>query len=72
MLEWLKKRKKHEDRTWDFEGRCEECGRPLKLYMNVETRQKIILEVENCADHLGKAVILWPQREDVIRNDNLL
>ncbi len=55
------------DRTHDFEGRCSECGKPLTLYVYVVTQNTLVLRVDECGKHPGKDVILWPQREDVIR-----
>lgn len=55
--------------TEDFEGRCECCAKRLKLYVMVITSRRIILDVIPCKDHPKDAMILWPQRKDLIRRD---
>ena len=66
-MKWPGKKNKKIPHLWDFEGRCEECAKNLKLYMVVSTQQIITLEVEECSEHPGSALILYPQRDDVIR-----
>jgi len=64
MLKWLFRRKQTED---DFEGRCEGCAKRLDLEVTVITSRRIILDVIPCKDHPKDAMILWPQRKDLIR-----
>ena len=59
--------KKTLKRTWDFEGRCEKCAEPLKLYITVISRDIIMLQVESCPQHPNSSHILWPKsRTDII------
>jgi len=58
-------RRKRADRTWDFEGRCAECHKPLKLFLQRVTKQQVTLTVQSCEDHPNDSFILWPQRDDI-------
>lgn len=61
-----------QDRTWDFEGRCThpDCEkRSLDIILTVETDRKITLEVVPCIAHPKESHILWPQRDDIIRQE---
>ena len=69
-MKWPGKKNKKIPHLWDFEGRCEECAMNLILRLVVINQQKIILEVEECVDHPGSALLLYPQRDDVIRYPN--
>ena len=66
-MKWPGKRDRNIPHLWDFEGRCETCAKNLILYMTALTQQKIVLKVEECSDHPGSALILYPQRDDVIK-----
>ena len=59
------------DRTYDFEGRCEECGRPLDLMLECLSSRKVSLEAVRCPDHPDGAMVLWPQRDDIIDSRNV-
>jgi len=66
-MKWWQRKK---DRTWDFEGRCSECGKPLDMYLTVFPPKTVLLEAAECPHHPGNAMILWPQlgvRPDIIR-----
>ncbi len=66
-MKWPGKKDKKIPHLWDFEGRCVQCHKNLKLYLKVVNRYKIILTVEKCQEHPNTSLILWPQRDDVIR-----
>ena len=53
----------------DFEGHCKWCAKRLDLEVTVITPRRIILDVIPCKDHPDDAMILWPQRKDLIRRD---
>ena len=61
---WFFNRKQTKD---DFEGRCEWCAKRLDLLVTVESITRISLDVIPCKNHPNDAMILWPQREDLIR-----
>ncbi len=50
---------------YDFEGRCEECGRGLDLILTRIPSNSLRLEPAECPEHKDKAMILWPQRDDI-------
>ncbi len=72
VWKWLKKKLinkyglKHE---YDFEGRCEECGKNLNLTLKRISKNSVKLESVECSKHKGKTMILWPQRDDIIDKD---
>lgn len=55
----------------DIEGRCENCGSRLDLYLVVMSNSEIKLKVKKCEKHRKcreeDAMILWPQRDDIKR-----
>ena len=53
-------------RLYDFEGRCSQCAKPLNLYLRRLSDLELTLRTEECPNHPGSAVILWPQRDDII------
>ena len=55
---------KHE---FDFEGRCDICGRNLNLHLKLESKDSLSLKSAECPEHLGNAAILWPQRDDILQ-----
>jgi len=61
---WFFKRRMTED---DIEGRCEECGKRLPLTLKVIRQCETRLIVSQCPEHPGAALILWPQRNDIVR-----
>jgi hypothetical protein len=61
---WFFKRRMTKD---DIEGRCEECGKRLPLTLKVIHQREISLSVFECSEHPGSTMILWPQRDDIIR-----
>jgi hypothetical protein len=58
---------------WDFEGRCTHQGecvnRELALELRVIDNQTIELKTTVCPDHPNESLILWPDRDDVVRID---
>ena len=52
---------------WDFEGRCEVCAKNLVLFMTPVDRFKVVHDVARCPEHPNDALILYPNREDIIR-----
>jgi len=54
------------DHTYDFEGRCTQCGKNLPLYLKKISQRKIVLRIKPCKKHRQDSYILWPQRDDVI------
>jgi len=71
MLYWIRKLFNRMNREHDFEGRCEQCGRPLPLNLFVESNQKITLSVFPCPKHPEGGMILWPQRDDIRRVESI-
>ncbi len=65
----MKHEMKHE---WDFEGRCEECGKNLNLILTRISSNSVQLESAECPKHKGKTMILWPQRDDVVEATEVL
>ena len=62
------KRWRREDRTWDFEGRCTKCGKSLDLIVYVRSQYLVLLRLDKwCEEHPKDSMILWPQRDDIIR-----
>jgi len=59
------------DRSWDFEGRCSECAKPLNMIVRRLSHRKISLEAVLCEDHPDGAMILWPQRDDIIDENDV-
>jgi hypothetical protein len=66
-MKWPGKKNKKVPHLWDFEGRCVKCHKHLKLYLKVVGTNEVILTVEKCQEHPDNSLILWPQRDDVIR-----
>ena len=66
-MKWPGKRNRRIPHLWDFEGRCVKCHKNLILYLKVVGSNKVTLEVEKCIEHPNDSLILWPQRDDVIR-----
>lgn len=60
-------KKKETDRTYDFEAHCSKCHEPLDMYLQVVRHDIVILRPTACLQHPGKELILWPQRNDIIR-----
>ena len=58
--------KKKNDRTWDFEGRCAECAKSLKLTITIVKKTEIKINVEECEEHPESSFILWPIRDDIL------
>ena len=59
--------KKDIKREWDFEGRCTKCHKYLPLILEVISKHEIRLTITPCIEHPEDSLILWPQRDDVIR-----
>lgn len=59
-------------RLWDFEGRCVKCHKSLNMKLRRIHPHKIQLKVEPCKYHPNPddSVILWPQRDDIIDEDD--
>ena len=60
------RRLKHE---FDFEGRCESCGKNLNLILTRISSHSVHLKSVECPEHSGKTMILWPQRKDIIEDE---
>ena len=58
-----------QNRIWDFEGRCVECRKNLLLKVKVLTQHQLCLTIEPCEEHPDNSYILWPQRDDIKRED---
>jgi len=54
-------------REWDFEGRCVKCHKALDMKLNCFSSHSFRLDVVPCSEHPNDSVILWPQRDDIIR-----
>ncbi|MFA5056840.1 MAG: hypothetical protein WC485_01890 [Opitutaceae bacterium] len=59
----------------DIEGKCENCGSRLDLYLVVLSNSEIKIKVKKCEKYPAcsekDAMILWPQRDDIKRiNDD--
>ena len=52
-------------RKYDFEGRCQVCGKRLNLILKRLPERGCQLNVVECTEHPGKSHILWPQRDDI-------
>lgn len=61
-LRWFFQRRQTGD---DIEGRCERCGKRLKLVLTVLSKNEILILAIPCKDHPEDVMILWPQREDI-------
>jgi hypothetical protein len=64
MFKWIFRRNMTKD---DIEGRCEWCAKRLNIEITVISQEEINLKVIPCKDHPKSAIILWPQRKDLIR-----
>lgn len=54
--------------VYDFEGRCEICGKSLNISLKAINRFSVVLTVDKCPVHPDDAMILWPaDRKDIRR-----
>ncbi len=53
----------------DFEGRCSNCRRGLKLIISRINIHEIRIRLEPCPEHPEESYILWPQRADIVIED---
>ena len=57
---------RYPNRLNDFEGRCANCHKSLKLIVTRITIHSIKLNVIPCPQHPNESYILWPaNREDI-------
>ena len=54
---------------YDFEGKCEECGKELDLVLTRISSNSLQLESVECPEHKNKAMILWPLRDDILSGE---